>query len=142
MRCTTARAWRTLQSHIKAKTILSSSRKLSNFGSIFFGCWISLLGNREFSDRICCIQPIFTGFDEDGGWGQIYLSCPKNKCVPLEGNQSVLLQTTWVMMSLTSFTAAKLIVKVNSQLKMVISPAEYQRHVPLLPDESKLKRTI
>ncbi|KAJ6678866.1 hypothetical protein OIU85_009340 [Salix viminalis] len=66
MRCTTARAWRTLQSHIKAKTILSSSRKLSNFGSIFFGCWISLLGNREFSDRICCIQPIFTGFDEDG----------------------------------------------------------------------------
>ncbi|KAG5241015.1 beta-amyrin synthase [Salix suchowensis] len=53
---------------------------------------------------------MLTGFDKDGGWGQIYLSCPKNRCVPLEGNQSDLLQTTWAMMSLISFTAAKLIV--------------------------------
>lgn len=35
------------------------------------------------SDLLHTTYAMLTGFDKDGGWGQIYLSCPKNKCVPL-----------------------------------------------------------
>ncbi|XAR69574.1 Beta-amyrin synthase [Bertholletia excelsa] len=37
---------------------------------------------------------------EDGGWGESYLSCPKEKYVPLEGNRSNVVQTAWAMMGL------------------------------------------
>ncbi|KAJ8760158.1 hypothetical protein K2173_011014 [Erythroxylum novogranatense] len=37
---------------------------------------------------------------ENGGWGESYLSCPKKKYVPLEGNRSNLVHTAWVMMAL------------------------------------------
>ncbi|KAI9115663.1 hypothetical protein K1719_013332 [Acacia pycnantha] len=38
--------------------------------------------------------------NEDGGWGESYLSCPTKKFVPLEGNRSNVVQTAWAMMSL------------------------------------------
>ncbi|KAF7842405.1 beta-amyrin synthase [Senna tora] len=37
---------------------------------------------------------------EDGGWGESYLSCPKKKYVPLEGNRSNVIQTAWALMGL------------------------------------------
>lgn len=37
---------------------------------------------------------------DNGGWGESYLSCPKKKYVPLEGNRSNLVHTAWAMMGL------------------------------------------
>ncbi|KAF4348831.1 hypothetical protein F8388_016103, partial [Cannabis sativa] len=38
--------------------------------------------------------------NEDGGWGESYLSCPNMEYVPLEGNRSNLVHTAWAMMGL------------------------------------------
>ncbi|KAL8554125.1 hypothetical protein ACS0TY_002376 [Phlomoides rotata] len=37
---------------------------------------------------------------DDGGWGESYLSCPKEEYIPLEGNRSNLVHTSWAMMGL------------------------------------------
>lgn len=37
---------------------------------------------------------------EDGGWGESYLSSPKKEYVPLEGEQSNLVETAWSLMGL------------------------------------------
>ncbi|WVY92390.1 hypothetical protein V8G54_031478, partial [Vigna mungo] len=38
--------------------------------------------------------------NEDGGWGESYLSCPMKTYVPLEGNRSNIGQTAWALMAL------------------------------------------
>ncbi|XP_047155550.1 beta-amyrin synthase-like [Vigna umbellata] len=38
--------------------------------------------------------------NEDGGWGESYLSCPRKEYVPLEGGRSNLVQTSWALMAL------------------------------------------
>ncbi|WVY93593.1 hypothetical protein V8G54_032681 [Vigna mungo] len=38
--------------------------------------------------------------NEDGGWGESYLSCPMKTYVPLEGNRSNVCQTAWALMAL------------------------------------------
>ncbi|XP_054794598.1 beta-amyrin synthase-like isoform X1 [Prosopis cineraria] len=49
---------------------------------------------RRAVDFLCKIQ------NEDGGWGESYLSCSKEKFVPLEGNRSHVVQTAWAMIGL------------------------------------------
>ncbi|RDY09435.1 Beta-amyrin synthase, partial [Mucuna pruriens] len=38
--------------------------------------------------------------NEDGGWGESYLSCPRKMYIPLEGNRSNFVQTSWALMAL------------------------------------------
>ncbi|XVF29289.1 hypothetical protein REPUB_Repub15cG0108200 [Reevesia pubescens] len=36
----------------------------------------------------------------DGGWGESFQSCPQKKYIPLEGNRSNAVQTSWGLMGL------------------------------------------
>ncbi|XP_052179349.1 beta-amyrin synthase 1-like isoform X2 [Diospyros lotus] len=38
--------------------------------------------------------------NDEGGWGESYLSCPNKEYVGMEGNQSNLVQTSWALMGL------------------------------------------
>ncbi|RDX63311.1 Beta-amyrin synthase, partial [Mucuna pruriens] len=45
--------------------------------------------------------------NEDGGWGESYLSCSRKMYVPLEGNRSNVAQTAWALMALIHAGQAK-----------------------------------
>ncbi|KAJ4718808.1 Terpene cyclase/mutase family member [Melia azedarach] len=79
-----------------------------NWGICFiYGIWWALLGltaAEKTYDNSLAIRKA-TNFllsmqTDDGGWGESYLSCPKKKYIPLEGNRSNLVTTAWAMMSL------------------------------------------
>ncbi|KAL3613496.1 myb-like DNA-binding protein bas1 [Castilleja foliolosa] len=57
------------------------------------------------SQENCCairkgVDFLLKSQNDDGGWGESYLSCPKKEYVPLEENRSNLVQTAWAMMGL------------------------------------------
>lgn len=45
---------------------------------------------------------------EDGGWGESYLSCSQKTYVPLEGDRSNIVQTSWALMGLIYAGQAKI----------------------------------
>ncbi|CAN1191100.1 Beta-amyrin synthase [Linum perenne] len=79
-----------------------------NWGICFtYGTWFALGGLAAAGKSYNESSTIRRGVDfllsiqqSDGGWGESYLSCPQKRYVPLEGNQSNLVQTAWGMMGL------------------------------------------
>ncbi|CAH8305156.1 unnamed protein product [Eruca vesicaria subsp. sativa] len=81
-----------------------------NWGICFtYGTWFALSGLSTIGKTYNNCLSIRKGVDfllsiqnEDGGWGESYLSCPEQRYIPLEGNGSNLVQTAWAMMGLIS----------------------------------------
>ncbi|XP_057468453.1 germanicol synthase-like isoform X1 [Actinidia eriantha] len=46
------------------------------------------------------VQFLLSSQRDNGGWGESYVSCPLKKYVPLDGNRSNLVHTSWAMMGL------------------------------------------
>ncbi|XP_050285981.1 beta-amyrin synthase-like [Quercus robur] len=79
-----------------------------NWGICFlYGTWFALGGLAAAGKTYYNCPAMRKGVDfllktqkGDGGWGESYLSCPKMEYIPLEGNQSNLVQIAWAMMGL------------------------------------------
>ncbi|GAB4850351.1 hypothetical protein Ancab_029653 [Ancistrocladus abbreviatus] len=79
-----------------------------NWGICFtYGTWFTLRGlaaagqkhyNNPAVRRAC--DSLLSFQNEDGGWGESYLSCPKKQYIPLEANRSNLVQTAFAMLGL------------------------------------------
>uniref|UniRef100_A0A7N0VCJ8 Terpene cyclase/mutase family member n=1 Tax=Kalanchoe fedtschenkoi TaxID=63787 RepID=A0A7N0VCJ8_KALFE len=87
---------------------LSDGSWYGNWAICFtYGSWFALKGlavaGKTYSN--CAAIPKGVDFllriqQEDGGWGESYVSCPAKKYVPLDGNRSNLVQTAWALMGL------------------------------------------
>ncbi|ESQ50636.1 hypothetical protein EUTSA_v10022563mg [Eutrema salsugineum] len=79
-----------------------------NWGICFiYGTWFALSGLAAIGKTYNNCLSICNGVDflltiqnEDGGWGESYLSCPEQRYIPLERNGSNIVQTAWAMMGL------------------------------------------
>ncbi|KAF3547825.1 hypothetical protein DY000_02005558 [Brassica cretica] len=79
-----------------------------NWGICFiYGTWFALSGLAAVGKTYNNCLSMQKGVDfllgiqnEDGGWGESYLSCPEQKYIPLQGNASNLVQTSWAMLGL------------------------------------------
>ncbi|XP_057456793.1 beta-amyrin synthase-like [Lotus japonicus] len=89
-------------------TQTSSGSWYGNWGVCFiYGTYFALAGlaaaGKNFSNCSAirkAVNFLLTTQRENGGWGESYLSCPKKRYIPLEGNQSNVVQTAWALMGL------------------------------------------
>ncbi|KAD7479020.1 hypothetical protein E3N88_02156 [Mikania micrantha] len=66
---------------------------------------IGFLEKKQQDDGSCEIVRKAVNFflstqNSEGGWGESFESCPKEKFIPLEGNRTNLVQTSWAMLGL------------------------------------------
>lgn len=79
-----------------------------NWGICFtYGAWFGVKGlvaaGRTYKTSIAiqkACQFLLSIQQESGGWGESYACGPNQEYIPLEGNQSNLVQTAWAMMAL------------------------------------------
>ncbi|KAK8492907.1 hypothetical protein V6N13_093964 [Hibiscus sabdariffa] len=79
-----------------------------NWGVCFFyGTWFALLGlktaGRNYTNCLATrkgVEFLLKTQREDGGWGESYLSTPRKVYVPIEGNESNLVNTAQALMGL------------------------------------------
>ncbi|KAI3857249.1 hypothetical protein MKW92_032654 [Papaver armeniacum] len=90
------------------KPAIISFHRYGTWGVCFiYGTWYALRGlaaagknyNNSSTVRKAC-QFLLSTQKTSGGWGESYLSCPKKEYVPLEGDQTTLIQTAWALMGL------------------------------------------
>ncbi|KAL9320903.1 hypothetical protein ACSQ67_012742 [Phaseolus vulgaris] len=79
-----------------------------NWGVCFtYGAWFAVGGlaaaGKSYSNCVAirkAVKFLLSIQNEDGGWGESYLSCPMKTYVPLEGNRSNVGQTAWALLAL------------------------------------------
>ncbi|KAI3859594.1 hypothetical protein MKX03_007613 [Papaver bracteatum] len=79
-----------------------------NWGICFvYGTWFALKGlaavGKNCDNSLIVLkgcQFLLSTQKASGGWGESYLSCPNKEYVPLEGNETTLIQTAWALMGL------------------------------------------
>ncbi|KAL9252570.1 Beta-amyrin synthase 1-like protein [Drosera capensis] len=102
-----AKSIRNATRYLEHKQMPDGSR-YGNWGICFnYGTWFALRGlvaagktyDTSESVRLATHFLLKTQLD-NGGWGESYLSCPSKVSVPLEGNKSNLVQSSWALMGL------------------------------------------